>query len=207
MAESKKKAVSRAPRLGADDWVRAGLVTLARYGMANVRIERLARDLKVTKGSFYWHFKDRKALLDAMLAEWRVYSNHIIELAIEQHPEDAFEQLRTLMRAPQTANDTNEGSRIELALRLWARRDKYVSAMLRDLYRYRHKTMAKILTGCGVGDADLLGLTRILAATMTVLWITDGLGEAERDSLINQMIDIVKRYAAAQPVKSQSARD
>jgi AcrR family transcriptional regulator len=57
-------------RLGRDDWMRAGRMALLTGGAAAVRVERLATDLGVTKGSFYWHFADRGALLEALLREW-----------------------------------------------------------------------------------------------------------------------------------------
>ena len=57
---------SLAPR----DWVIAGLTALADGGIDAVRVERLAKVLGTTKGSFYWHFADRPALLEAMLVLW-----------------------------------------------------------------------------------------------------------------------------------------
>ena len=53
-----------------EDWLRAARRALLRGGPAAVRVEALARDLKVTKGSFYWHFRDREALFEALLREW-----------------------------------------------------------------------------------------------------------------------------------------
>jgi AcrR family transcriptional regulator len=58
------------PRLKPEDWLRAARLALRRGGPDAVRVERLARDLGVTKGSFYWHFKDRDELLEALLQEW-----------------------------------------------------------------------------------------------------------------------------------------
>ena len=52
----------------ADDWVTLGLEVLAAKGSAAIRVEPMARKLKVTKGSFYWHFEDRRALERAMIA-------------------------------------------------------------------------------------------------------------------------------------------
>jgi AcrR family transcriptional regulator len=57
-------------RLSAADWETAALDALAENGVAGVAIEPLARRLGVTKGSFYWHFADREALLAAALTHW-----------------------------------------------------------------------------------------------------------------------------------------
>jgi AcrR family transcriptional regulator len=51
-------------------WLRAAARRLAQGGVGALAIESLARDLDVTKGSFYWHFRDRAALLSALLASW-----------------------------------------------------------------------------------------------------------------------------------------
>jgi AcrR family transcriptional regulator len=56
--------------LGRDDWLKAARLALLRGGVEAVRVEKLARALRVTKGSFYWHFKDREELLDLLLREW-----------------------------------------------------------------------------------------------------------------------------------------
>jgi AcrR family transcriptional regulator len=56
--------------LTADDWTQAALDALARGGLAAVAVEPLAKELGATKGSFYWHFADRDALVKAALARW-----------------------------------------------------------------------------------------------------------------------------------------
>ncbi|MFA5683195.1 MAG: TetR/AcrR family transcriptional regulator [Lysobacteraceae bacterium] len=62
--------IERAPRLSATDWAQAALDLLAEAGVAGVAVEPLARRLGVTKGSFYWHFPSRDALLTAALERW-----------------------------------------------------------------------------------------------------------------------------------------
>jgi AcrR family transcriptional regulator len=56
--------------LGREEWLRAARLALLKGGVEEVRVERLARHLQVTKGSFYWHFKDREELLEVLLREW-----------------------------------------------------------------------------------------------------------------------------------------
>lgn len=62
----------RSARLSADDWAQAALDLIAEAGVAAVAVEPLARRLGVTKGSFYWHFPSRDALLQAALERWEV---------------------------------------------------------------------------------------------------------------------------------------
>src|SRR3546814_6866850 len=60
-------------RLSAEDWAQAALDVVAESGVAAVAVEPLARRLGVTKGSFYWHYPSREALLEAALSRWEAY--------------------------------------------------------------------------------------------------------------------------------------
>ena len=57
-------------RLTRSDWERAALQAIAESGMNAVAVEPLARRLGVTKGSFYWHFANREALMAAAITRW-----------------------------------------------------------------------------------------------------------------------------------------
>jgi len=53
-----------------EDWEKAALALIAEKGVAALAVEPLARRLKITKGSFYWHFPGRDELLSAALRRW-----------------------------------------------------------------------------------------------------------------------------------------
>lgn len=84
----------RSPRLSADDWTREALDQIAELGVAAVAVEPLARRLGVTKGSFYWHFPSRDALLQAALERWERDEQAAYEALAAIS--DAAERLRTL---------------------------------------------------------------------------------------------------------------
>jgi AcrR family transcriptional regulator len=63
-------AAPGAGSLSAEDWVRAAAGAIAEGGVGAVAVEPLAARLGVTKGSFYWHFKSRRALLEATVERW-----------------------------------------------------------------------------------------------------------------------------------------
>ena len=71
---SKASAVNRIPNdrvsLTPEDWEKAALALIAEKGVAALAVEPLARRLKITKGSFYWHFPGRDELLSAALRRW-----------------------------------------------------------------------------------------------------------------------------------------
>jgi AcrR family transcriptional regulator len=66
---AEEKASGR-QRLTRDDWITAALAAIADGGLAAVGVEPLAARLGATKGSFYWHFKNRDALLEAAIRRW-----------------------------------------------------------------------------------------------------------------------------------------
>ncbi|WP_063044945.1 TetR/AcrR family transcriptional regulator [Nocardia pseudovaccinii] len=130
-------------RLSADDWAQAALDALAEGGLAAVAVEPIAKRLGTTKGSFYWHFKDRAALVEAALARWEQRSTDdvIAEIAIETDPAERLHRLFAQVI------DYAATGRIELALlasadqasvaatlrRVADRRIEYVAELLREL--------------------------------------------------------------------------
>ena len=85
----------RQGRLSADDWAQAALDLIAETGVQAVAVEPLARRLGVTKGSFYWHFPSRDALLQAALERWENVEQEALFGAVEKMP-DPRERLRAL---------------------------------------------------------------------------------------------------------------
>ncbi|MEM9911878.1 MAG: helix-turn-helix domain-containing protein, partial [Pseudomonadota bacterium] len=69
-------------RLSQDDWLSAALALLMESGVEAVQITVLARKLGVTRGSFYWHFASRDALLDALIDHWRRQNTNIMVEAV-----------------------------------------------------------------------------------------------------------------------------
>jgi len=89
--------LDRAPRLSAADWAQGALDMLAEAGVAGVAVEPLARRLGVTKGSFYWHFPSRDALLAAALERWEQTELEEVFARLEGI-EDPRQRLRELFR-------------------------------------------------------------------------------------------------------------
>jgi AcrR family transcriptional regulator len=118
-------AFTRTPRSG---WIDDGLRALAAGGPDAVRIESLARALGVSKGGFYWHFDDRRALLEELLDTWeRVSIDEVVE-RVESGGGDARARLRRLFAL---ASSSEGLLAIDLAVRDWSRRDPAVAERLR----------------------------------------------------------------------------
>lgn len=82
-------------RLSARDWEQAALELIAEQGVGALAVEALARRLGVTKGSFYWHFRNREALLHAALERWEEHDEAEVLAKIEPI-RDPRERLREL---------------------------------------------------------------------------------------------------------------
>ena len=87
-----KKATDRQSR---KSWLEAALQALARGGIDRVRVESLAKDLGVTKGSFYWHFKDREQFFDEMLSFWAEQSTQTVITNVH-YPTDPAARVRAV---------------------------------------------------------------------------------------------------------------
>jgi AcrR family transcriptional regulator len=115
-------ANARTPR-GA--WIDAALQALAAGGPEAVRVETLAASLGVSKGGFYWHFKNRQALLDEMLDTWEKAMVEDVIAQVESQPADPRAKLQQLFELASTVDFP-----VELALRDWSRRDDDVAERL-----------------------------------------------------------------------------
>ena len=96
-ADAAATRTERNGRLSADDWAQAALDQIAEQGVAAVAVEPLARRLGVTKGSFYWHFPSRDALLQAALERWEKIEQDTVWGSLERVP-DPRERLRALFQ-------------------------------------------------------------------------------------------------------------
>ncbi|MFB7054875.1 TetR/AcrR family transcriptional regulator [Streptomyces vinaceus] len=105
MSESSGQQKNRLARkrLTADDWADAALAALVERGLAAVAVEPLATRLGTTKGSFYWHFASRDALVAAALARWEESSTERIIRAMEAGEPDPAARLDALLRGATVA--------------------------------------------------------------------------------------------------------
>jgi AcrR family transcriptional regulator len=140
-----RKRAEATPNLDAPAWIEAALDALAEGGIDAVRIDPLAKKLSVTRGSFYWHFKDRAALHQAMLRTWRERASYTIFNRIERDAEAPDARMERLLALPYSSPRSARGAAIELAIRLWARRDKNAAKAVRHIDRTRLDYFARLM--------------------------------------------------------------
>ncbi len=140
--------------MGPSDWTEAALNALAAGGLAAVAVEPLAKSLGTTKGSFYWHFADRNALLEATLELWERRDTERVIADLDQ-AQDAMSRLRTLLRLTFAAVGTGQaghGGTVELALQASASHPK-VAATLQRVTRRRLEVVTKLYVELGLPPA------------------------------------------------------
>jgi AcrR family transcriptional regulator len=153
--------ITRTPRSG---WIDEGLRALAAGGPDAVRVEPIAKALGVTKGGFYWHFENRRALLEEMLDAWeRVSVDEVIE-RVESEGGDARTRLRRLSALASSGTELLE---IDLAVRDWSRRERAVADRLRRVDNRRMEYM-RTLYGALYPDEEDVEARCMLALS---LWI------------------------------------
>jgi AcrR family transcriptional regulator len=174
-------APTRTPR---SSWIEEGLRALAAGGPDAVRIELLAQELGVTKGGFYWHFDDRRALLEEILDAWERAS---VDDVIERVESSSGEPRAKLRRLSALAASSDEPLRTDLAVRDWARREPAVAERLRRVDN-RRMEYVRSLFGAFCPDEDDVEARCLVFYS---LWIGSHFIAADHGS--RTRADVVKR--------------
>ena len=152
------------------DWTIAGIAALAEGGVDAVRVERIAKRLGASKGSFYWHFADRPALLESMLALWEREGTADVIAQVADIPHPA-ERLRRVTKAALEA--TTHGvdvAHAEAALRSWAGQDPVVAARFVRVEQARMDYLATELAALGYDAATARRLGKALYLALIGLY-------------------------------------
>ncbi|WP_114521708.1 TetR/AcrR family transcriptional regulator [Altererythrobacter sp. ZODW24] len=130
-------------RLTKSDWIKHGLRTLAGSGMDGLKAGRMAKELNVSRGSFYWHFTDIGDFRSQLLAEWqRVTTDQVI---LELSEEAGTDRLKLLMERAFTSPD-----QLGRAVRLWAAQDQDAALVVAQVDGKRTDYLATLLLAAGV---------------------------------------------------------
>jgi len=135
-------------------WIEAATEVLVDRGIDSVRVDMLAQQLQVTRGSFYWHFRDREDLLRRVLQAWRENATEQLTLRLESAQPDPREQLRDVISLPVRGRAAQRAARIELAIRAWARRDATARQFVDEADGARIGYIAQLYSAVGFGVVE-----------------------------------------------------
>ncbi|MGF1465521.1 MAG: TetR/AcrR family transcriptional regulator [Sandaracinaceae bacterium] len=177
-----------AERKTRDEWVAAAARALTEQGVDGVKIERLARTLGVTKGSFYWHFAHRRELLDAIVDHWMQEGTAAVIDRVEAGGGDEEDKLRRLWRIASGAGE----QAFELALRDWARRDPNVAERIRTVDERRMAYLRRLLRQVDVPPATVEARCLLLYSLLIGDWFLDvEHGHKGRARVLREALDLL----------------
>ncbi|HEX6342845.1 TetR/AcrR family transcriptional regulator [Umezawaea sp.] len=128
-----------------DDWTRAALQALAEGGLAAVAVEPLAARVGATKGSAYWHFPNRDALLLATVERWE--REHLAEMRqLVNGENDPLARLRLIFG--RVLDECGGGRAVEAAL-LAAADDPIVAPILKRVTDGRLRYLEALFSSLG----------------------------------------------------------
>ena len=143
-------------RLSKSDWVRHGLRVLEREGAQALKAAPLADQLGVSRGSFYWHFKDIKDYRAHVLSAWRESMTDRVIHVLEAEGAEPERLLHLLQRAFVTRGG------LERAIRSWASTDKAVARAVAAVDAQRVSYIAQLLGAAGVAKRVALHRASVL---------------------------------------------
>ena len=143
---------SKSTALTKKDWVTGARRLLIGRGITNVKVEPLAKILKVTTGSFYWHFSGREELYDHLLRDWIDSNTAPLHQAVEAAGSDPRQQYLAFFGV--WVLERNFDPAYDSAIRDWARTSKKVARTLRQIDDDRIKLLIEIFENFGYQGVD-----------------------------------------------------
>ncbi|MGI9430814.1 MAG: TetR/AcrR family transcriptional regulator [Myxococcota bacterium] len=153
MAKGDRKLLTR------DDWLAAALEALFEGGLQAVRVLPLSKRLGMSRGSFYWHFVDRKDLLRSVLEYWERASTDVVIEELESVPGDPRQRIWRLM----SVIVEQRLSRYDPAIRAWALHDKEAARAVRRVDGKRLAVVEGLFRDAGFSPQQAAARSRLLA--------------------------------------------
>jgi AcrR family transcriptional regulator len=184
--------MSDKPKLTRTDWIKAAFRALTAGGPQAIKAEVIARDLNMSKGSFYWHFKDVAALKVAMIEHWLEQGTRLVIADLEDRATAPHDRLAQLMRlATSGLTGPYGGPRVEAAIRDWARYEGFVQDAVAGTDRQRLAYVASLLQEGGADASDAEQKSVILYAALIGLEQLSGLSGLKPDVTLLATLDLV----------------
>lgn len=182
-----RMSTTASKRLTQDDWITAGLHALHQRGPDFLRAEPLAEYVGVTKGSFYWHFKDVPAFHESLLQHWEEQVLGCAEAV------DAGTTTARLRRLCQTiAGDVEDPAPLaticEPAIRAWARSNAMALESVARTDAQRLNLLQGLLADTGIRNPEM---ARILYAASTGMAALEQAHAGQNVESIGSLVDLV----------------
>jgi AcrR family transcriptional regulator len=159
-----KKSVSRSLRLSREDWLARALDALVQHGERVLTVDALARELGVSRGSFYWHFKDRTDFIRQLVEYWFTAYTQIVPERLATVEGTAEERLMTLMEKIVSAGL----ARYDVAVRAWAKHDAIAARLVKKADQFRMDYVRSLFADMGFKGEELEMRTRAFVVYLSM---------------------------------------
>ena len=166
-------------RLTRDQWLSQALVVLARSGSAALSLNTLIKQFDVTKGSFYWHFKNQADFQSALIDYWHEMHTLIVAKTIDEVEGGPEVQLASLMKMV----ISEEHSLFDGAITALTMQNPDLKPKVQASYDFRISYIRKHISAMGYRGKDLSTRTRMFVAFMT------------SESIVNAGLSVKQRIA------------
>ncbi|MEM7029591.1 MAG: TetR/AcrR family transcriptional regulator [Chloroflexota bacterium] len=174
-------------RLSKEQWLDHGLKSLARDGFTVLKADKLAKSLGVSRGSFYWHFKNLADFHQAVLARWRDLTVNAVIEGLEQQPLAAPQKIKQLVIIAGQGD-----SALENALRAWGTNSSQVKKTIEAIDQQRLGYLQSLFETIGVDKATAFARARIIYyAYLGQIMLGEQLAESQRNAVIDELVSVV----------------
>jgi AcrR family transcriptional regulator len=142
-----------------EDWVAAARKVLEKRGIAEVKIDRLARQFKVTRGSFYFHFSSLKDLHDELLGEWRRANCAPFQAMVDAEVTDGVQFFSDIVHA--WVDEKPFSPKLDLAVRDWARTSRDIAREVDAIDELRINLLVRAFLKIGYSEKESIVRARI----------------------------------------------
>ena len=135
-----------------EGWLEAAYEALLESGVDSVKILPLAKKLNLSRTSFYWFFKDREELLDALIARWREKNTGNLVKRTEAYAESLAEAMLNVFDC--WLDKTLFDSQFEFAVRSWALQSPEILAEVQQADQLRLEALTRMFMRFGFDEAS-----------------------------------------------------
>lgn len=173
-------------RLSKEQWLDHGLMQLAQSGFTVLKADKLSKSLGVSRGSFYWHFKDIADFHAAVLERWREVAVNAIIIDIEQQDLSAEAKLRLLISIAVGSPGT-----LEQAIRAWAFSDAVVRETVATIDTQRLAYIQTLLQVIGLSETMATARSHVIYCSyLGRMLLGSPLLEEQQTALIEELMDL-----------------
>lgn len=144
-------------RVSKSDWLQEALIALEEEGVEGIKVERLARRLKISKSGFYWHFKNREELIADIIDYW---AHEYTEVVTTNRLFQSMPPLQRLEKIMEMIIDADL-TRFDLDMQAWAKTDPRIVKKIQRVYEMRLAFSRDIFRELGFKGEELEVRTRV----------------------------------------------